>query len=389
MPRRVPIRLVRLLAVASACLLPAAAAQAAPPVNDLRTTPTKVDLRWTSQSEFQSLVQASDWGEATTGPDDADPLPSCTGSTGFRSMWYSLEVKEASVLRVTVVSTDPVRFQPVVNVISPLNEEVGCGLANDVRQGATANATAYVTPTPDGKPQTYLIRVAEVANNSPSGGLPSLTVRFAAQDVTAPHVHVAESGKTTPAPGVPTTYDALGKNPTTDDASQVDPGSAEWEFHDELADGRDVTKLRAGLRVNYTWISPGLHAVVFRVSDFAGNQSMYRFTTLVRDNVRPDVKFSLRPPVPGARRLRITVQASESVHVRLLMTQLGRAKPLMKRDVDFWGDGKHSRSVPLRGAVRKGLLIISGYARDLAGNRTELPQCVVDPVTGQGRCTAP
>ncbi len=388
MPRRVPIRLVRLLAVAGACLVPAAAAHAAAPGNDIPTAATPVTLQWTAQSEFQSLVQASDWGEATTGPEDANPLPSCTGSTGFRSMWYSLQVKEAAVLRVTVVSTDPVRFQPVVNVISPAQEEVGCGLANDVKQGATANATAYVTPAVNGTPQTYLIRVAEVANNSPSGGLPSLTVRFAAQDVTPPHIRVSQSD-TTPAPGVPTTYDALGKNPTTDDASQVNPATALWDFHDKLADGRDITKSRPGLRVNYTWTSPGPHDVVFRVSDFAGNQSMYRFSTLVRDTTRPDVKFSLRPPEPGARRLRITVHASESVHVRLLMTQLGRAKPLMKRDVDFWGDRSQSRSVPLRGAVRKGLLIISGYARDLAGNRTELPQCIVDPVTGQGRCTAP
>ena len=75
--------------------------------------------------------------------------------------------------------------------------------------------------------------------------------------------------------------------------------------------------------------------------------------------------------------------------MRLLVTQVGRAEPLMRRYVDFWGDRYQSRSVPLRGAVRKGLLIISGFARDLAGNRTELPQCVVDPVTGQGRCTAP
>ena len=113
-------------------------------------------------------------------------------------MWYSLEVKEAAVLRVTVVSTDPVRFQPVVNVVSPSQEEVGCGLANDVRQGATANATAYVTPAADGTPQTYLIRVAEVANNSPSGGLPSLTVRFAAQDVTPPHIRVSQSDSRRP-----------------------------------------------------------------------------------------------------------------------------------------------------------------------------------------------
>jgi hypothetical protein len=388
MPRRVPIRLVRLLAVACACLVPVASAQAAPPVNDLPTTPTPVTLLWTAQSEFQSLVQATDWGDATTGPEDADPLPSCTGSTGFRSMWYSLEVKEASVLRVTVVSTDPVRFQPVVNVLSPSREEVGCGLANDVRQGATANATAYVTPAADGKPQTYLIRVAEVTNNSPSGGLPTLTVRFAAQDVTPPHIRVRASDST-PAPRVPTTYDAMGSNPTTDDASQVNPATAVWEFHDEFAAGGDNVQERKGLRVNYTWRSPGPHDVVFRVADFAGNQSMYRFSTLVRDTVRPDVKFSLRPPEPGARRLRITVRASESVHVRLLVTQVGRAKPLMRRDVDFWGDRSHARSVPLRGAVRKGLLIISGYARDLAGNRTELPQCIVDPVLGQGRCTAP
>ena len=83
------------------------------------------------------------------------------------------------------------------------------------------------------------------------------------------------------------------------------------------------------------------------------------------------------------------MHASESVHVRLLMTQMGRAKPLMRRVVNFWGDSKHSRSVPLRGVVRKGLLVISGFARDLAGNTTALPQCVVDPVTGQGRCTSP
>ena len=107
----------------------------------------------------------------------------------------------------------------------------------------------------------------------------------------------------------------------------------------------------------------------------------------MQDTVRPDVKFSLRPPEPGDRRLRITIQASESVHVRLLVTQVGRAKPLMRRNVSFWGDKSQARSVPLRGAVRKGLLVISGFARDLAGNTTALPQCVVDPVTGQGRCT--
>ena len=34
------------------------------------------------------------------------------------SMWYSISVPEAAVLRVTVLSSDSVRYQPVVNVLS-------------------------------------------------------------------------------------------------------------------------------------------------------------------------------------------------------------------------------------------------------------------------------
>ncbi|HEY3614794.1 MAG TPA: hypothetical protein VGK92_13860, partial [Gaiellales bacterium] len=107
MPRRVPIRLVRLLAVACACLVPAVA-QAAAPANDTPSAALPVTpLTWTSLSSPQDInVQATDWGDATTGPEDADPLPSCTGIVGFRSTWYSLAVPEAAVLRVTVVSTD-------------------------------------------------------------------------------------------------------------------------------------------------------------------------------------------------------------------------------------------------------------------------------------------
>ena len=116
---------------------------------------------------------------------------------------------------------------------------------------------------------------------------------------------------------------------------------------------------------------------------------MYRFTTLVQDTIRPDVSFSLRPPAPGARRLRITVTASESVKLRLLVTQVGRKGPLLRRFVSFWGSSTHTRSLPLRGIVGKGLLVVSGVARDLGGNATALPQCVVDPVTGQGACTNP
>lgn len=388
MPRRVPIRLVRLLAVACACLVPAAAAHAAAPPNDQKSGAQVVaPPGWTSLSAPQNVVvQATDWTDATTGPEDADPLPSCTGMVGYRSIWYQIAVPEAAVLRVTVLSTQPSRFQPVVSVLSPANEEVGCGLANDLTVGATANATAYVTPNADGTPATYLIRVAEVANNSQSGGLPMLTVSFAGQDVTAPHIRVlGDAGKV--APGQPTDYDANG---TTDLAAGVDPTTAHWEFHDKRADGTPTIHTRDGsLHVKYTWLSPGPHEVVFRVSDRAGNQAMYSFTTFVQDTTRPDVKFSLRPPLPGARRLQIVVKASESVKVRLLVTQVGRTSPLLRRFVSFWGTSAHARGVPLSGIVGKGLLVISGIARDLAGNATALPQCTVDPVTGQGSCTAP
>lgn len=386
MPRRVPITLARLLAVACACLVPAAGARAAAPANDLQSGAQAIsNMSWTSLSTFQDIVvQATEWSSATTGPEDADPLPSCTSIVGFRSMWYSILVPEAAVLRVAVTATDN-RYEPVVTIVDPNREEVGCGRANASKPGSAANATAYVAPKSDGTPTMYLVRVAEFADNSASAGLPTVLVRFAARDVTAPHIRV-NYVQGAVAPGAPTTYDAT---ETDDAASQVNPASARWEFHDKV-NGQRVTRTRSGnVRESYRWVSPGAHDVVFRVADFAGNESMYRFTTFVQDTVRPDVKFSLRPPEPGDRRLRITIRSSESVHVRLLVTQAGRAKPLMRRVVNFWGDKSQARSVPLRGPVRKGLLVISGFARDLAGNTTALPQCVVDPVTGQGRCTSP
>jgi hypothetical protein len=393
MPRRAPIRLVRLLAVACACLLPAAVAQAATP-NDVPSAAQIVPaLGWTSLSVSQDIVvQASDWNDATTGPEDADPLPSCTGAVGFRSMWYAVTVPEAAVLRVTVVSTDTSRYQPVVTVLAPGGtDEVACGVAALGKPGATANATAYVTPTdnpgqtPATTPATYLVRVAQVLNNSASAGLPNLTVRFAGRDVTPPHIVVALPGRVQPKQ--PTVYNA---DETADLASGVDLATAKWEFHERI-NGRDVTKTRLGTRVSYTWLTagPAARAVVFTVRDRAGNESMYRFTTVVQDTVRPDVSFSLRPPLPGAHRLRVVVKASESVHLRLLVTQVGHRRPLLRRSVNFWGDSSHSRAIQLNAGVGKGLLVIGGIARDLAGNATPLPQCVVDPVTGQGSCTSP
>jgi hypothetical protein len=366
--------------------VPAAAAQAAVPDNDLPTAPYPVAaLGWTSLSVSQDiLVPASDWGEASTGPEDADPLPSCTGAIGFKSMWYAVTVPEAAVLRVTVISTDTARYQPVVTVLDPgRQDELACGVLAVGKAGATATATAYVTPSAaDGKPAVYLVRVAQVTLQSPSGGLPNLTVRFAGRDVTPPHIVVSSPGIAEP--NAPVTYDALASN---DAGSGIDPTTAHWEFYDK---SDTVPATRDGkLNPTYSWKKAGAHKVILSVKDRAGNVSMYRFTTLVLDTVRPSVTFSFRPPMPGAHRLRVVVKASESVHIRLLVTQAGRRKPLLRRAVTFWGDGRHSRSIPLNGGVGGGVLLISGLARDLAGNATALPQCVVDPVSGQGSCTTP
>jgi hypothetical protein len=388
MPRRAPIRLVRLLAVACACLVPAAAARAAAPVNDQRTTAQDVGaLGWTNLSVSQDIVvAATDWNDATTGPEDADPLPSCTGAVGFRSMWYSVSVPEASVLRVTVISTDTSRYQPVVTVLDPNNDEVACGVAALGKPGATANATAYVTPSSlDQSPSTYLVRVAQVLNNSASGGLPTLTVRFAGRDVTPPHIVVTSQSTVQPKSSYNYSADDA-RSPSTDLSSGIDTATAHWEFFDK---SKTVPKTHDGMHTAYAWQTSGAHAVVFIVKDRAGNESMYRFTTVVRDTIRPDVSFSLRPPAPGSHRLRVVVKASESVRIRLLVTEVGRRKPLLRHSVTFWGDTTHTRSIRLTGGVGGGLLVIGGIARDLAGNATAIPQCVIDPVTGQGSCASP
>ena len=100
------------------------------------------------------------------------------------------------------------------------------------KAGATATATAYVTPSAvDGTPAVYLVRVAQVTLQSPSGGLPTLTVRFAGRDVTPPHILVSSPG--TAEPNKPVLYNALD---SSDAGSGIDPTTAHWEFYDKSDD---------------------------------------------------------------------------------------------------------------------------------------------------------
>ena len=297
MPRRVPITLARLLAVACACLVPAASAQAAAPVNDQPSGAQPVsNMSWTSLSGFQDIVvQATEWSSATTGPEDADPLPSCTSIVGFRSMWYSISVPEAAVLRVAVTATDN-RYEPVVTVLDPNRDEVGCGRANASKPGSAANATAYVTPKSDGTPTTYLVRVAEFADNSASSGLPTVLVRFAARDVTAPHI-LRQLPEGTVAPGASTTYDASDSSDARVAGQSRDravgvPRQGQRPRRDAHR-GRGVcARAIAGrLRARTTSSSASRTSPATR--------ACIASRRVVQDTVRPDVKFSLRPPAAG------------------------------------------------------------------------------------------
>ena len=98
-------------------------------------------------------------------------------------------------------------------------------------------------------------------------------------------------------------------------------------------------------------------------------------------------------PTLGARTLRIvSIEASEPVRIRLLMTEVGRQSRqnvLLRRSFSTGKGVGVAHSLPLRKDVQRGLLIITGIARDRAGNATRLPQCVIDPVSGRASCTFP
>ena len=238
----------------------------------------------------------------------------------------------------------------------------------------------------DGTPATYLVRVAEVVNNTASGGLPTLTVRFAAQDVTPPHIHVALPAGHACARRA-TTYDATD---TDDNASQVDPQTARWEFHDALPDERRRHADAPGPAASRT---RGSRRAPHEVDLHASRTSpATRPSTASRRSCRTSCDRTsssacARPsPAPAGSASRCTPPNRSTCGCS------SRSSAATSRScsatLSFWGDRTQPRSVPLRGGVGRGLLVISGFARDLAGNTHALPQCVVDPVSGQGRCTA-
>ena len=373
-------RLARLLILASllGALSPATASA---DVNDSAATATPVDgIAWTSLANVRPLViQGTEWGAASPLPKEPDPLPSCTGLAGYYNLWYRVTVRERSVLRIQATSTDPVRYQPIVQIIAlPDRSEVGCGLGNDSRTGSIANATAVVSSNGD-QPADYLVRIAQVGNNAPVGGLPTVTVDFSGQDLTQPSIVVAAPGIAQP--GQAAAYDASG---TFDRESDLDLSTASWTFYPS---GDLPSAPLAGLKVAFSWPAVGVFRGVFSIRDRAGNSQRYEFLQVVRDSVRPTVKLLAYAPRPGQRKLRLSVRASENVTVRLLVTQGGSV--LFRGSFARKAGQRSYLSVRLRRRASSKPIIVTGIVRDASQNGATLPLCVLDPSGRNSHCFHP
>ena len=156
-------------------------------------------------------------------------------------MWYTVSVPEAAVLRVTVVSTDTARYQPVVTVLDPgSNDEVACGLAA-ARQGRAPRPTRRPTSRrrrPTATPGDVSRARGPGHQQLPLGGLPTLTVRFAGTRRDA----AAHRRRRSPGKVQPEAADALQRRR----ARRTSPPrsirqTAHWEFHEKI-NGRDVVK---------------------------------------------------------------------------------------------------------------------------------------------------
>ena len=372
-------RTVLLLATLVTLLVPVTASASG---NDSAATATPVDgIAWTSLTNVrQIVVQGSDWGAASPTPLEPDPLPSCTGLAGYYNLWYRVTVHERSVLRVQAASTDPVRYQPIVQIISlPDRGEAGCGLGNDSRTGAIANATAIVWGNGD-QPSDYLIRLAQVGNNGPVGGLPTVTLSISGQDLTQPSIVMTPPGIAEP--GVPVTYDA---SASFDRESDLDVSTASWTFFPTTADKPAAPV--SGLKVPFVWPTAGSFRAVFTISDRAGNTQRYDFLQVVRDTIRPTARLLAFAPRLHHRLLRVSVRASEAVTVRLLVTQGGSV--LYRGTFRRIRGQRAYHSIRLRHRVSNKPVLVSGIVRDAAQNASALPTCSLDPLGRHSHCFRP
>ena len=173
---------------------PAGSALAVAPSND--SVPGAVLL----QNAFQPAVTSfpilpggalGGWNDAGTSEDNQMSFPLCLGSAGFHSMWYQVDVPEASVLTVSLGSENVRLYKPLVTIINATTKaELACGLGGiNLLPNQAVSASSFV------QKGLYWIRIASAIATPTTGDdpLPVLTLSEQLRDVTPPQINVAVS----------------------------------------------------------------------------------------------------------------------------------------------------------------------------------------------------
>ncbi|MEA2187501.1 MAG: hypothetical protein QOK16_2512, partial [Solirubrobacteraceae bacterium] len=312
-----------MLVLLVSALVPASAFAVAP-TNDTQAgaTPLRVDYSSPTVVAIPPDVASGGWAGATTTEDSAPgglAAPSCLRSPGYYSMWYRVDVPEASVLMAALQSNDNNLFRPLISIIGKSDrsptDEFACALAgNALGRDTNVSASSYV---PAG---TYFIRIASASNpNTDVPVLPTLQLTESLRDVTPPQIRV-HSSKTVGV-GKPFTFDATA---STDSGSGVDLASASWLFRDSGGNHPFTSANSATPEVaTYTWKTTGFHLVTVTLADKGTNKSTYSFNVFVHSFVPPKVSMRVVVPKPGVRQIRILLTHDQPVRVRLVVLQAG------------------------------------------------------------------
>jgi hypothetical protein len=390
--RRVPLLLVLL----AAAIFPSSAL-AITPANDEATGATPITPAYSPTPPIPIPILpgqgAGGWQDATTSDNPAlDPAPRCIGAAVFYTLWYSVTINEPSVLTVqaSTGTADFNQYQPVVSLFTKdLSQELACGRGgSDGQTTSIAIASSYLSAG------TYYVRVGSVSmaqNGSGASAPPTVYLQASLRDVTPPAISV----------NIPAKIVGVGKKFTfnagnsTDDGSTIDWASAVWTYHETGGGFKTVPATppygptTSGVGT-YAWKTAGLHEVTLSLRDMAGNGSRYDFFVYVHSFVLPKVALHVSVPLPGAHQIKLAIDHTVPVNVRIVIFQGGKLLRAVPKKLIKGTNQTSTFYLALRTRVtaKGGDLTISGMASTLGTypNSVPLLTCAVDPVHGGGTC---
>jgi hypothetical protein len=383
-------RLLSLLALV-AMLAVAAPAFAAPPPNDDPASAFLLSVPYIPDAPLQAVIPPTGpfgWLDATwnTAYPTIDPAPSCVGTAGVHSMWYSVQIPQPAVLTVSLATapTGSAQYQPIVSIFDPSGREVACGLGgNNGTTTASAVASAYVSGSTS---SAYLVRIASnVPVRGSTGDLPSLALSAYLTDVTPPAIRVGIPAKII-GPHKTWTFDA---SASSDLGSEIDWSTAVWTFY-ENGIGTQGPPTSNEQIAKHAFRTTGLHRVQLSLQDRAGNSSTYDFYVYVHSYTRPTAALTIYPPLPGARSMKVHIRHNMPITVRLVIVQGRRVLRIIPSRI-LKGSHKTTTlrvSLERRVTATGGNIAIGGSASSLGTypNTVPLLVCSVDPVSGAGNC---